>query len=403
MAENSNRFYLMRGEHFLFLRSLDETDSSTFSYSVPINYGNQVPLLLKVGGGFESYKIIKDKGEFNKKIQFRLPAMKKDEKIKIHFEYWVLAKRLNKKNFSNINIPLSGKEMPENVKEWLSPTKSIQSNNFLIKFTARLLKGSKNGLSRFIKKVMIWNAFRRSSFTFLKTFIVKHQILNKIFIPDSYWINLEDAVSSLLFGGLCTGQANLAAALLRSMEIPARVLISTSTFYGENYWLDAQHYFNEFYCPGIGWVPSQSGKLFLTQGENMILRILYPEDENIAGNGIGGYGGMAPWFWIENKNIVFDKPDGYMSYKLPESKKIGVPAVRGWMEQKIEVPMEFSEKILEATRDIWQLFIRNVDKNDDYFSKAFSLQEQSISLLKQLRFEEYFNALEEIKHLYKKL
>jgi hypothetical protein len=403
MDENTDRFYLMRSEHFIFLKSIDDVKSSTFTYSIPANYGNQIPIFLQADGDFLSYEILNEKGD-NKVIIFRFPPIKKDDKIKIHFEYWVLTKRFNKKNLPEVvHLPFSEKNLPENVKIWLSPTRSVQANNIFIKITSYLMKGFNKNLFSFVKKVMIWNAFRKSFFTTLKRFIVSHPTFNKIFIPDRYTINLEDAFSSFLFGGLCTGQANLGAAMLRSRGIPARVLISSNNFYGENSWLDAQHYLNEFYCPGVGWIQSQSGKLFLTQGDNIILRILYPEDENIAGNGVGGYGGMAPWFWIDSNKIILDKPPKeLMSYKLPKSKKIGVPSIRVWKEKKFDIPFDKSDKIMKFTSEVWELFIKNtgVYENNISFSKAINLTKEAIDSLTKLSYDKYLEKMQEAKKMY---
>ena len=199
-------FYLLKGEHFIILTSLEDVNSSSFSYSIPLNYGNQVPIFLNADGDFLSYRILNDNGKYNKVIQFKLPPIKKNQKIKIHFDYWVLIKKIDRQDIPKIYLPLPNEKIPDDVKQWLYPTKSVQSNNLLIRLTAYILKGFSKDLFWFIKKVMIWNAFRKSFFTFIKRHIVSHPLLNRIFLPDRYWMNLEDALSTLIFGGLCVGQ-----------------------------------------------------------------------------------------------------------------------------------------------------------------------------------------------------
>jgi hypothetical protein len=407
MDNISHKFYLLRGKHFIVLTSSKDVSSSNFSYSLPLCYSDQAPVFLKVEGDFLSYKILKDNGEYNKVIKFKIPDIKKNEKITIHFEYWVLTKKDHKKNLPKVSIPVKKEKIPEDAQRWLVSTKSIQSNNPLIKFTAHVMKGFNKDIFSYVKKVMIWIAFRKSLFSVLKSSIVKYPFLNKLILPDRYWMNLEDAFSSFVLGSLCVGQANLAAAMLRNMGIPARILISDNTFFGKDFYMDAQHFFNEFYCPDFGWIQSQSGRLFIPQGTNIVIRILEPEEEDIAGNGVGGYGGSAPWFWFDNKDVYFAIPEGCMKYNLPKSKKVGVPTLRVWMEDRFDIDPDFSKEILEITGEVWELFTtrshNHSDIDEKQFTNALSFQNQSIQLLKQKDFQGYIDMMKQVKDIYEKI
>jgi hypothetical protein len=85
MTEYTDYLYILTGEHQFIIKALDDADESFLRYSIPINYQYQAPLFLSVDGDFLSYKIIDDKGSYNKLIEFCLPAMKKDTKIGISF------------------------------------------------------------------------------------------------------------------------------------------------------------------------------------------------------------------------------------------------------------------------------------------------------------------------------
>jgi len=404
MIDDVDKFHILRGEHVLVLKSLTDTDSSTLTHSIPLNYGTQIPIMLKADGDFLSYRILQQ-NHHNKAILFDLPPLKENEETKIHFEYWVLAKKINYEDILNKEkIPVSVKNLPEFTKKYLVSTKSIQSDSIFIKIMSLFLKGFNRDLLWFVKKVMFWNAYHGTIISFLKRQIVIHPILNKLFLPDQYWIRLEDAISTLFLGGVCAGQTNLGVALLRAQNIPARVLIATSNHYGKDTWLDSQHYMLEFYYPSYGWIPAFSGRVPSPSKNDISLRIISIDEENIAGNGVSMYGGEAPWFWIDNENIVLGKPEGFMEYKLPKTKKTGVPAVRGWKEDTVKIPKEISNKLIEITKEVWELFTKNAgiynSKNQNLFDKAMSLQEKSITLLTQSKFEEYIKTMEEVRAIF---
>ena len=407
MKKNRDEFHILRGEHVIVLKSRVEIPPSTLIHSIPLNYGAQTPITLKPDGSFLSYQI-SEQNNHNKTIRFNLPSLKENEEIKIHFEYQVLIKKINYEDKLNKeNLPFSEKQLSELTQKWLVSTKSIQSDNVFIKIMALILKGFSKDLLRYVKKVMFWNAYHGTIISFLKRNIVIHPILNKLYLPDQYWIRLEDALSTLFLGGVCAGQTNLGVALLRAIGIPARVLISTSNYYGKDIWSDSQHYMLEFYYPNYGWVPAFSGQVPSPSKNNIILRIIDPEEEDLAGNGISKYGGEAPWFWVDNENIILGKPEGFMEYRLPKTKKTGVPAVRGWKECKIEVPKEISDEIVEITGEVWELYTKHLgigsDQHEGLFNNIILLQEKSLNLLVQSKFREYLKSMQEAREILLKL
>lgn len=407
MEESTDYLYILAGEHQFIIRALDDVDESFLRYSIPINYKYQSPLYLSANGKFISYKIIEDKGEHNKLIEFKLPSMKKDEQIKISFDYKVLAIKGNsrkikeKVNFNKL------KKITDYEKKWLVSTKSVQSNNLLIKITARFLQGFSNDILKFCKKIMYWGAFRRSFFVWFKMFIAKSPKLNRFFLKDMYYYRLEDAFSCLLLGACCAGKANLQTALFRARGIPARNLVCTCVFYGKTFWMDGQHYIVEFYCPEYGWVRTQTGQMLSPSKDNVILRIVPTEDENLAGNGTSEYGGMSPWFWFSNKNVFFGIPKEYMFYEYPAERKYGLPASRGWIEFKSKLSKEDAERVLKLTAEVWELFTKHAGRcknnNKKTFEKGYLTQKESEDSLKKLKINDFINNMNNAKEEYLKL
>ena len=197
-----------------------------------------------------------------------------------------------------------------------------------------------------------------------------------------------DALSCFFIGGLCTAQTNFATALLRATGIPTRILIVTAFgqvfFIGEKKWLDSQHYMLEFYCPGYGWIKSTPGKIGYEPKNYVITRIVYLEDENIAGNGLSYYGGMAPWFWITDENVSLEFPENLIkAYRKPRGNVSGVPAIRLWTENKITTEESKANIVFVLTQDVWRLYTKhnktNLNGADKHnFDGAFESQKKAL-------------------------
>lgn len=405
MQKTNQLIYLLRGEHYLFLKATEDIKSSSIRYSVPLNHADQIPILLKADGNYISYKIIKDTLKQNQIIKFELNPMKKNEEVKIHFEYWVLRFNNIHKNLPSKKTFLDKKNLPDDTKKWLVATKSVQSNNPLIFIMANILKGFSKNMLWYAKKIAFWSAYHRLFVNILKRLMVSNTIINKHILPNKYWWYLEDALSALMFGALCAGRANLILALLRTKGIPARLIIVNPTTKGKNYWLDAQHYIVEFYCPEYGWVRIQPGAMPHFSKHMIPIRIISPEEENIAGGPLSYYGGMAPWFWIDNKDIVVDKPpEKFTRYKIHKSKKVGIPVSRGWIESKLIIPLDILDELTKITSETWVLFTKNFrnhkKENESQYCKAIDYQKQSISHLKKSEFNDYIKTLKKSRETY---
>lgn len=395
-SKDLKKIYLLHGETLIIFKAAEDTKPFEFSHSIPLVYGNQVPILFKIKeeslNNIIKYSILDDKNPPNKKINFKIVSMKKNKRLTINFEYWVLVKNKNFKDLpSFVKIPKVNK-LPKETKIWLKSSKSIQSKNFLIKIKAFLLKRFEDNLIKLGKRLVLSSCYHRVLIGFSRLYIETTPTLHNLFLPDRYWTGLNDAISCYLFGGLCGAKANYEVALFRAKNVPARVLTTTTMFYGKKLWSDAQHFIIEFFCPNYGWITAMSGKMPYQPKNFILLRLNYLEDENIAGNGLSYYGGIAPWFWVENKNISLDFPETLINYgKL---KGEGVPAVRGWIENKVTVDRTEANNSLNLTKNVWDYFTSYVGKKmseekNKYFANAIIEQKKAIKFLKQSNIKKY--------------
>jgi hypothetical protein len=402
---DSKKVHILKGETVLVLKKKQINNNIVFSYSIPLDHSYQIPLYLKVNSGDVEYRIIDENNSKNKKIEFFLTDISYDVNIKI--EYYVLIDNNYYNNMpKKLDFP-SEKELPENIKIYLKPSLSIQSDSIFIKITSSVLKGLNKDMLWFTKKVLYWSAYQGVYFNFLKKFLVKNKLANRLFLPDVFDYKLEDALSALFFGSLCVGKANLQVALLRAQGIPARIIIQNSLYYGAKQWNDTQHYSIEFFCPGFGWVSAQTGCLPDIPKNGILLRRISIDEENKAGNGFSKQGGTPQYMWYNNKKISLGIPKVFSKYKLPSNKKNGFPAIRGFRIKELSIKDIQKKKLWERSRELWDLFTTNVGRLDSekkvLFDKAKELHEKSLSHLFDSNVEECIDKLNESMDCYKKI
>jgi len=407
MIEESTDLYVERGETVLKLITKNSTPPSKVTYSMPVNYGDQVPLLLKIeedtSSKINGYNIIDDKNSPNKLIIFNVDSLEKHEKITIHFTYWVLIKNHKYQDVpKDTRIPKEN-ELPDDVKKWLLSTKSIQSDNLLIRIMARLIRGYTNNLLNLVKKIAFYIAYNRPILTGIRRLLESKAFLRNNFLPPKYWTGLCDAFSTLLFGGLCTSQVNLGVALLRANGVPARVLIVNPIFsHGRQFdWLDSLHYAIEFYMPNYGWIRAEPGRILRRPKNLIIIRIIYPEEEYIAGNGLSYYGGKEPWFWFSNKNIILDFPEDLITY-YKKPKGSGVPATSRNIVSKVKAKKEIANKIFILSQNSWEIYVNFFGKrlNSNYSNKYETAIEFQKQALEDLINSEIKNSIKNMKKAY---
>lgn len=400
---------LLHGETYFDVIALENVTSPfNLSYVAPLNYGNQAPILVEIcsdsTANIISYSIPNDTNEPNKIINFTIGPMQKGDNRTIHFQYWVLVKNNEYADIPKyVKIPKED-ELSEDVKTFLVSTKAIQSDNILIRLKARQVKRLSNNLIRLANRIVLStsNLLHRpiiKRLPIIKTFYFRfhesiQNLANKI-VGSEDWVKLQDALSVLFLRGNCNGVANLGAALFRANGVPARSIIITPTYPQRV----EQHYMCEYYCPDYGWVPAET-MLFSTPPKNfidkfvskkigktygitnqaclyepktyIILRINYPEDENLAGGGLSYYGGHEPWWWWkQDDKIVCDPPYTY-----------------GRIEKELATDQQNANLAFNLTKDVYELHTHYIGmslfgENLIHYEDAILAQKNAIECFKQ--------------------
>ena len=320
-----------------------------------------------------------DSGSPNIAINFSITSAGYDEAPFVHFDFWVLVKNDEFDDMpSNAEIP-DEENLPSWTDLWLESTKAVQSDSIMIKLKASMLRKKCDDLLNLTNKIVSYTSNHKNRFilNLLANFLC-------LFKTSSDWVKFLDARSSLFFGGSCTGRANLGTALFRANGIPARVLhvIPTWPDIENNDWFD-MHYISEYYLPGYDWVLSETtiGITPFEQKNNIVLRINYPKDENLAGNCCDYYGGCEPWFWTESKDIK-------LFWKSPRS------GARGRFNNNITTNQTTADDVFNITKKVYDIFTKYAgvdltDINQQYFENATLAQKNAVECFKQRDIDGY--------------
>lgn len=312
VIKDEKKIYLQRVEHYLYIKAEESANNFIVNYSFPPDYKYQVPIFLEIfddtSANIIDYEIIEDINKPNLFAKFIIDSIDKDEIILIHFNCWVLLFNNDFSDLPNyVKIP-DRNQIEEEYIKWLSSTSVVQKNRLLIKYYAEKLKGNGENLISFARNI---SSFIKNHRYFL--FVI--QLNLKIFFS-------QDAITTLLINGENVGRSHLACALLRSNNVPSRVILVNND---QGFWTQ-MHYMIEYYCPGYGWVlmDSTSGKTPYDTNKQIINRICYPSDEEDTKKDyiIPFMKGEERWLWIDNENVkpyYVDCDEGSKSQMFIES------------------------------------------------------------------------------------
>jgi hypothetical protein len=305
--------YLQRVEHYLYLKAEENVQNFIVNYSFPPEYNHQIPILLEIfddsNANIINYEIIDDLNKPNKLAKFIIGSMQKDEIVMIHFTCWVLLFNNDFSDLPNyVKIP-NKKEISEENTIWLSTSDVVQKNRILIKYHAQKLKGQGDNLISFASNISKFIKHHRY-------FLFVIQLNLRVFFS-------QDAITTLIINGENVGRSHLACALLRSNNVPSRVLLVNND---QGFWTQ-MHYMIEYYCPNYGWVliDSTKGETPYDTNKQIINRICYPSDEDDTKKDyiIPFMKGEERWLWINNENIIpyyIDCDDGSKSQMFNENQ-----------------------------------------------------------------------------------
>jgi len=363
-VERQPGIQLVHCEFYLCPYTSEDVESFNFSYVIPLNYFNQAPILCNVKNDSTlqplSYEIVNDTNAPNKLIQFKFQSLKANDELRnIQFDFWIFVKNDYFKDLPQyVKIPYEN-ELPEYTKTWLISTQAIQSENFLIKTTAKKIKGSTENLITLADKIVKFTPLRwRAGWVFQS----------------------QDALFTLLFGGICIGQANLATALFRANGIPAKDIYVIPTG-GQ-----VKHANCEYYCPGYGWVPTNptTGRTPYEPKSAITLRVNYPEDENEAGCFFKKNRGQERDYWFSEGCIDLE-------YTSTNDSRV---------QAQIVASLDSTEKdklnALNITKKVWEHYTKYFghtlnEEKQEHFENAVNAQVMAIECFMQEDITGYMN------------
>ena len=405
--------YLLNGRTILTLYATENVDNFYVIHSIPPNYEFQAPIYLRImdntTANILDYKIEDDRNPPNKIINFTIGPMKKNEKTKIYFEYFTLTKdKIYSDLPKDVEIP-DEKDIPEEIKIWLSPTESVQANKLLFKIRSKPIKiRSDNNLIKYVENSIKLVSFKRGDYwpyvektikSFrtkrgdnrtvdhipkLKNYIINHGIPYVLYLlfPNRFdnsdlviyearrdfiltLAKFGDAYSVFFNHGNCAGQANLAAALFRIVGIPAKILITEPSVIGGVY-----HCITEYFVPTYGWVLTDQSKAInlLETKKCLILKVCHPNDENDAGHGLQKQGGTMYLHKIKNQKIISNT--GYRGRRYEN-------------ENSIEVDLKLGNDIFNITQSVWDYYTQYANRdlgpiNNQHIINSTNAQQNAI-------------------------
>lgn len=367
ILDDDIELYLLRAEHYLYIKATDNVDSFNLKFSFPPEYKFQHPIYMEIiddsTAEILDYKIENDENEPNKFVNFKIGSMNKNDRILIHFNFWVLVNNTDYSDLpKHINIPEIA-DLPKETLKWLSPTKAVQSDRILLRLRARQMKFLTNNLLTLASRIA---SFSRNHRYLL--FLIQY----KLGLYRS-----QDAMTTLLINGECPGRSHLGSALFRANGVPARILMAVPSRY--KFWFE-MHFMTEYYCPGFDWILTEvhGGVTPYAPKNQIIQRICYPEDEEDTHSDF-----LFPkmkciehWFWIENENVKAYYKD------LKEGSK-----TRGYMESEVFTNPIVGTETIQLTQDVFNdyeyfLGLNLVGENLKHFTNATFYQNEAVYTFK---------------------
>lgn len=342
-AEEKENLQVSYYKMFYYVIANEDFHAVTFLTHVPIITEDSIPVLIRLPRENDCNLKVKD---FNFKtmkadknlIRFRLENCMKDVKNYIVFEVFTLQKVKDFTDIPGYQFLSAYSSLSSDIKYFLQPSFTVQSSESQIKKKAREL---------------FYQHWDGNVMTLLNDIIY---FTGDVIEGQSY--GNQTALSTLERGyAVCTGKANLATALCRSVGIPARVLFVLPT-----------HYIMEAYIPGYGWVRGESTQAHFPYAKNnsTVQWIADIDDENFAGH----RGGVIAYWGVETGNAQWGI----------EYEYIYVPGNAHTIENFVQVEgnTDLNQALFEKGAELWRLFcqLKNSVLTQEQLS-TFSVYQQS--------------------------
>lgn len=348
-SNNENELVLTEwiGSYILIPKSYIE--SCNLYCHIPVIHNGQSPIIIdnvwsEPTGQITGFSISQNYTGSNTLLNISFNSLNPNENITIFYSVSSIIKSKDYDDLpSDLDIP-SEEELPNETKKWLESSEFIQSDHWRIKLLANLLKGINNNLIKTANRVTLFTG--------------------KIIRYNGYFS--QDALSSLrLHFAVCTGKANLGAALLRAIGVPSRVLMVYPT-----------HYIIEYYAHPYGWIRAETtiGEMPYPNQAYTVAYCAYPTDETSSNtvNGQSPYLGVIAYWGISNPNVYWTINYEQWSFKT---------------KCQISTRAENINESLSLTKKTWGYFSNYTDRELNLsqtilYYDAVEFQKTAILLLK---------------------
>jgi len=366
LSNPQKELYLLRSEHYLYLKASDDTSSISVRFVYPPVYGYQSPIFFELHNDTDapvrSYRIINDTYP-NLLVDFNIDPLHKEARVLIHFSFYVLVKN-HDFNDTPLHVEFPAiRDIPDDTLPWLKGSSVVQVDHPLIRIKARQIRGKNNNMVRYAEDV----AF----------FIKHHRYLLFVLQLNTGLFFSQDAVTTLLINGENVGRSHLACALLRSQGVPARVILAHND---QGFWTQ-MHYMVEYYIPRYGWVllDSTKGETPYSTRRQIINRICHLDDEEDTKQDYiyKFMKGEERWIWFNTSKVT----PYYLDCKEGSSRS------QMFTERRVKSSSDNIEFAFYLTRQVFSKYQKYLGMNLTYadkivFNHALNLQKQAIDHLK---------------------
>lgn len=317
-----------------FVLAYEAEEKGAVFVPMPRIYRGQVPVGFQIKVKPESMvkeQIVRETADGDAVLEIRLQPMKKDQRLEVEWRAQLIVDMEE-----DFKIPADAalpSPLPSEAAAWLRPSAFVQSDHpDIIAAAAPAKRETVAGTIR--EAWMLWY---------------------KIVGLQTGMATELSSVTSLTTKGSCTSEANLLAAMLRSLGIPARLLACYPTYAGRPY---DTHYIVEAYCgEKAGWKPVDPSWVS-TSGPFVAIRSV--EDENLGGRRIAAAAGVPYLSLTETSGALVARGTLSKNYaehaaKFDQKKALNpdawLPAQdrwRGWLKQAstkvVDLPANYDPK-----------------------------------------------------------
>lgn len=267
-----------------FVAALHDEDQGRVEFPLPLDYRGQVPagfqLIVSRPSAIVGRRVT-EKKTGDQVVELDLAPMKQGSKFDVEWRSQVIVDVGESFSFSQGQKFPFPAAFPQEVREWLKPSRFVQSDDPAI--VGRAGPAKRDDVLETIQAVNI--------------------LQNTIISKTQGQLTELSSVSALTKRGSCTSNANLMAALLRANGVPARLLSGYPVWSGPL----QTHYIVEAFIPEYGWYPVEStlNAAGWPCSEMPIVSIVSRENEELGGRRLSGAAGVPYLSLTETSGKIF--------------------------------------------------------------------------------------------------